>query len=70
MASTSASAWQAGQLAYGPQRPQAVRPVPRKAARRAIPWRQVWPLLADVLMVALWAAMVPGLMWLGAAAGF
>lgn len=24
----------------------------------------------DVIMVVTWAAMIPGLMWLGAAAGF
>lgn len=42
--------------------------------RRRIVARARWATWAamagDVLMVALWAAMVPGLMWLGTAAGF
>ncbi len=36
--------------------------------------RNLWHSLAapagDMLMVLLWAAMVPGLMWLGTAVGF
>lgn len=27
-------------------------------------------MLADVLMVLMWASMIPALMWLGALAGF
>lgn len=27
-------------------------------------------MVVDVLLVAMWGAMIPGLMWLGAAAGF
>ena len=27
-------------------------------------------IVGDILLVALWGAMIPGLMWLGAAAGF
>jgi hypothetical protein len=32
--------------------------------------RHVAALAGDVLMALTWAAMIPGLMWLGAAAGF
>lgn len=27
-------------------------------------------MLADICLVAVWGAMIPGLMWIGAAAGF
>jgi uncharacterized membrane protein YqaE (UPF0057 family) len=27
-------------------------------------------MLVDILLVTMWGAMIPGLMWLGAAAGF
>ncbi|WP_345798490.1 hypothetical protein [Castellaniella sp. MT123] len=52
---------------------RAVRPVrrPRRVARiRRIAWRTLWSAATDVLMVLIWAAMIPGFMWLGAAAGF
>ena len=35
-----------------------------------IGWRRLGVLAGDVLMVLAWAAMIPGMMWLGAAAGF
>ncbi|MDY0308859.1 MAG: hypothetical protein RBR29_03575 [Castellaniella sp.] len=35
-----------------------------------IGWRRLAALTGDVLMVLIWAAMIPGMMWLGAAAGF
>ncbi|WP_368641451.1 hypothetical protein ABRZ08_11025 [Castellaniella ginsengisoli] len=41
---------------------------PRTGLR--IGWRRLAALAGDVLMVLTWAAMVPGMMWLGAAAGF
>ncbi|WP_323016573.1 hypothetical protein [Castellaniella sp.] len=41
---------------------------PRIGAR--IAWRRLAALAGDVLMVLVWAAMIPGMMWLGVAAGF
>jgi len=41
---------------------------PRTGLR--IGWRRLAALAGDVLMVLTWAAMIPGMMWLGAAAGF
>lgn len=38
--------------------------------RRPVAWRRLVALAGDILMVVVWAAMVPGLMWLGSAAGF
>lgn len=38
-----------------------------QAASAGVPVRQM---VTDVLLVAMWAALIPGLMWLGAAAGF
>ncbi len=35
-----------------------------------IGWRRLSALAGDVLMVLTWAAMIPGMMWLGAMAGF
>jgi len=37
------------------------------AARQGVTVRQM---VVDVLLVAMWGALIPGLMWLGAAAGF
>ncbi|HYG44364.1 MAG TPA: hypothetical protein VEA17_15700 [Bordetella sp.] len=37
------------------------------AARQGVSMRQM---VVDVLLVAMWGALIPGLMWLGAAAGF
>lgn len=57
-----------------PARATALRtsvPASRSRSRRQpVAWRRILVLGGDVLMVAVWAAMVPGLMWLGAAAGF
>ncbi len=39
-------------------------------ARRAARRRRLALAAGDVCMVLAWAAMIPGLMWLGAAAGF
>jgi hypothetical protein len=41
-----------------------------RSHRRPLAWRHVIGLAGDVVMVAVWAAMIPGLMWVGAAAGF
>jgi hypothetical protein len=41
-----------------------------RSRQQPVAWRRFLVLGGDVLMVAVWAAMVPGLMWLGAAAGF
>jgi len=38
-----------------------------QAARQGVTPRQM---VVDVLLVAMWGALIPGLMWLGAAAGF
>ena len=38
-----------------------------QAARHGVTLRQM---VVDVLLVAMWGALIPGLMWLGAAAGF
>ncbi|MBO1110802.1 hypothetical protein [Bordetella petrii] len=38
-----------------------------QAARQGVTLRQM---VVDVLLVAMWGALIPGLMWLGAAAGF
>jgi len=38
-----------------------------RAAGQAVTVRQM---VVDVLLVAMWGALIPGLMWLGAAAGF
>src|SRR5690606_22516870 len=38
-----------------------------QAASAGVPVRQM---VTDVLVVAMWAALIPGLVWLGAAAGF
>jgi hypothetical protein len=43
---------------------------PRRSLWRRIAWRRVAGLAGDVLAVAVWAAWIPGLMWLGTAAGF
>lgn len=51
----------------------AVLPAPAgrsRSRRRPVAWRRIAALGGDVVMVAVWAAMIPGLMWLGAAAGF
>ncbi len=48
---------------------QAAR-VHRPRAGLRIGWRRMAALAGDVLMVLTWAAMIPGMMWLGAAAGF
>ncbi|WP_323029868.1 hypothetical protein [Castellaniella sp.] len=42
----------------------------RPRAGLRIGWRRLAALAGDVLMVLTWAAMIPGMMWLGAAAGF
>ncbi|MHA3903151.1 hypothetical protein ACTPOE_06155 [Castellaniella sp. WN] len=42
----------------------------RPRAGLRIGWRRLAALAGDVLMVLSWAAMIPGMMWLGAAAGF
>ncbi|WP_322998066.1 hypothetical protein [Castellaniella sp.] len=42
----------------------------RPQAGARIGWRRLAALAGDVLMVLVWAAMIPGLMWLGAVAGF
>ncbi len=39
-------------------------------ARRAAHWRRLALAAGDVCMVLAWAAMIPGLMWLGAVAGY
>ncbi|HUH41085.1 MAG TPA: hypothetical protein VL024_09470 [Castellaniella sp.] len=39
-------------------------------ARRAVGRRHLLSAAVDVGMVLAWAAMIPGLMWLGTAAGF
>lgn len=39
-------------------------------ARRAARWRRLALAAGDVCMVLVWAAMIPGLMWLGAVAGY
>lgn len=39
-------------------------------ARRAVQRRHLLAAAVDLGMVLVWAAMIPGLMWLGAAAGF
>lgn len=44
--------------------------VHRPSAGLRIGWRRLAALAGDVLMVLAWAAMVPGMMWLGAVAGF
>jgi len=44
--------------------------VHRPRAGLRIGWRRMAALAGDVLMVLTWAAMIPGMMWLGAAAGF
>ncbi|WP_298015582.1 hypothetical protein [uncultured Castellaniella sp.] len=51
-----------------PARQAAAARRPRRAL--GIGWRRLAALAGDVLMVLVWAAMVPGLMWLGVAAGF
>ena len=45
-------------------------PVSRPRAGQRIGWRRLVSMAGDVLMVLTWAAMIPGMMWLGAAAGF
>jgi hypothetical protein len=42
----------------------------RPSAGLRIGWRRLAALAGDVLMVLAWAAMIPGMMWLGAVAGF
>jgi|UPI0005BE5E9E hypothetical protein len=44
--------------------------VHRPRAGLGLGWRRLAALAGDVLMVLTWAAMIPGMMWLGAAAGF
>uniref|UniRef100_UPI003342117F hypothetical protein n=1 Tax=Castellaniella defragrans TaxID=75697 RepID=UPI003342117F len=39
-------------------------------ARRAVRLRRLALAAGDVVMVLAWAGMIPGLMWLGSAAGF
>ncbi len=51
-----------------PARPAVQAHRPRAGLR--IGWRRLAALAGDVLMVLTWAAMIPGMMWLGAAAGF
>lgn len=41
-----------------------------QATQRARALRNMSSGIGDVCMVVAWAAMIPGLMWLGAAAGF
>lgn len=61
-------------VARARQRPR--RRVATRRARRRGAWlaacftRRRLLMAGDVLGVVLWAAMVPGLMWLGVAAGF
>lgn len=38
-----------------------------QAVRQGVTLRQM---VVDVMLVAMWGALIPGLMWLGAAAGF
>lgn len=49
---------------------QAVVTAHRPRAGLRIGWRRLAALAGDVLMVLTWAAMIPGMMWLGAVAGF
>lgn len=42
------------------------RDLEAEAAMKEMRRRMIW----DVVMVAAWGALIPGLMWLGAAAGF
>ncbi len=51
-------------------RRQARRPVRHIDPWRHCAWRRVAAIVTDLFMVLIWAAMIPGLMWLGAAAGF
>ena len=44
--------------------------VARPRAGVRLGWRRLAALAGDVLMVLIWAAMIPGMMWLGVAAGF
>ncbi|MGB3704613.1 hypothetical protein [Castellaniella sp.] len=44
--------------------------VHRPRTGQRIGWRRLAALAGDVLMVLTWAAMIPGMMWLGVAAGF
>lgn len=41
-----------------------------QATQRARTRRDMGSGIGDVCMVVAWAAMIPGLMWLGAVAGF
>ncbi|MGB6242042.1 MAG: hypothetical protein WBF69_06125 [Castellaniella sp.] len=53
------------------ERTPAALTAPRSHAHRPrIAWRRLAALTGDVLMVLVWAAMIPGMMWLGAVAGF
>lgn len=49
---------------------QAAASVHRPGIGLRIGWRRLAVLAGDVLMVLAWAAMIPGMMWLGVAAGF
>ncbi len=46
------------------------RPVRHIELRRRIAWRRIAAIASDLFMVLIWAAMIPGFMWLGTAAGF
>ncbi|CAM5186161.1 hypothetical protein CDEF62S_00892 [Castellaniella defragrans] len=42
----------------------------RRPQRRPVPWGLLATRLGEILAVALWAALIPVMMWLGTAAGF
>lgn len=62
-----------GRPAHAPQPTQdapASAPQPRSQSLAAAPNISRQHIVGDILLVAVWGAMIPGLMWLGAAAGF
>lgn len=45
-------------------------PPPSRYSRGSAAQPALRTILADICLVAAWAAMIPGLMWLGVAGGF
>jgi hypothetical protein len=48
----------------------AKRSFPSVPTRRQLPELTRGAMVTDICLVAAWGAMIPGLMWLGAAGGF